>query len=145
MTQCLLVYSAVQPALQAQAVEALLAFGAIEFFGHFWHTSEVAPTFVEYLPAIQLLHAASPDAFLYFPATHAVHVPPSGSVELARHTQAVILVLPATDVAPAPHGVHAAGPTASLYLPATHSEELPPSSVPVEPALHVHGVLPPGE
>jgi len=48
VTQCLLVYSAVQPALQAQAVEALLAFGAIEFFGHFWHTSEVAPTFVEY-------------------------------------------------------------------------------------------------
>ena len=38
----------------------------------------VAPTVGEYVPAPQSVHAAAPVTILYFPATHAVHVPPFG-------------------------------------------------------------------
>ncbi len=46
-----------------------------------------APTEVEYLPATQSVQAAVPVDSLYFPATHAVHVPPSGPVR-----QSLVLV-----------------------------------------------------
>jgi hypothetical protein len=39
-----------------------------------------APIEVEYVPAPQSVQAAVPVDSLYFPATHAVHVPPSGPV-----------------------------------------------------------------
>ena len=54
----------VAPALQAQAVDALLASGAWERAGHPWHTSDAAPTVVEYRPAAQVLQTASPAATL---------------------------------------------------------------------------------
>ena len=39
-----------------------------------------APTEVEYVPAQQSVQGAVPVDCLYFPATHAVHVPPSDPV-----------------------------------------------------------------
>jgi len=37
-----------EPTLQEQSTTSSLASGALEFGGHCWHTSEVAPTSVEY-------------------------------------------------------------------------------------------------
>jgi len=37
-----------KPVLQEQSICSLLASGPLEFVGHSWHTSEVAPTNVEY-------------------------------------------------------------------------------------------------
>jgi len=34
----------------------------------------------EVVPEVQFVHDAVPDAFLYLPVTHAVHVPPFGPV-----------------------------------------------------------------
>ena len=39
-----------------------------------------APTELEYLPTPQSVQGAVPVDSLYFPVTHAVHVPPSGPV-----------------------------------------------------------------
>ena len=83
----------VDPALQAQAVASLLAAGASERVGHHWHTSETAPTAVEYCPATQLLHAAGPDAILYVPATHTVHVPPWTPAKPALQIQSIASLL----------------------------------------------------
>ena len=43
---------------------------------------------LEYLPAPQSVHAALPAAVLCFPASHAVHVPPSGPVNPRLQRQA---------------------------------------------------------
>ncbi len=64
------------PALHVQLVEAKLPTGELEFDGQAKHV-EFAPTAVEYVPAPQSMHRADPVDVLYFPATHAVQVPPS--------------------------------------------------------------------
>jgi hypothetical protein len=62
------------------------------------HVVEVeAPVAVEYLPALQSVHASEPVVVLYFPAPHAVHVPPSGPEKPATHTQSVAASLPVAD------------------------------------------------
>jgi len=53
----------------------------------------MAPTVREYFPATQLLHAADPNAILYFPATHKAHGPPSGPVDPALQVQSDDLLL----------------------------------------------------
>ena len=65
-----------EPALQVQSACSSLAAGALECGGHVWHTSDVAPTVVEYLPSKQSVHKAAPVATLYFPATQFEHEPP---------------------------------------------------------------------
>jgi hypothetical protein len=51
----------------------------LEFDGQARHVELLeAPTVVEYAPAPQSVHTADPFVTLYFPATHAVHAPPSG-------------------------------------------------------------------
>jgi len=52
-----------------------------------------APASVEYVPAAHLLHAASPDAILYLPASHCVQFPPLTPEKPALHAQAVEVVL----------------------------------------------------
>jgi hypothetical protein len=60
-----------------QAPDAELPAGADEPDGHIKQVPpSVAPTTGEYEPIPQLLQLPGPDASLYFPATHAVHVPP---------------------------------------------------------------------
>ena len=46
-----------------------------------------APTAVEYVPVPQSVHTAAPVDVLYFPATHAAHVPPFGPVEPVLQVQ----------------------------------------------------------
>jgi hypothetical protein len=53
-----------------------------------------APTAAEYVPVPQSVHTAAPVDVLYFPATHAVHVPPSGPVEPELQVQFVKAGLP---------------------------------------------------
>ena len=152
--------------LQVQSICSSLAAGALEFGGHVWHTSDVAPSVVEYLPSTQLVHAASPVATLYLPATHCVQVSPSGPVQPGSQVQSICSSLAAgalefgghvwhtSDVAPSvveylpsTQLVHAASPVATLYLPATHCVQVSPSG-PVQPGSHVHEVeneLPAGE
>jgi hypothetical protein len=62
-----------------------------------------APMADECLPSAQSVHAAEPVNILYFPATHASHVPPSGPVNPRLHTQLVSAVDPATDCESAGH------------------------------------------
>ena len=79
-------------------VKAILPAGEFEYSGHDLHVELVeapfaseyvcgphsthvptveAPTAVEYVPAPQSVQLADPVDSLFFPATHAVHVPPS--------------------------------------------------------------------
>ena len=69
----------VYPALQVQFVKAELPSDELEFVGQSLHVELAeAPTAVEYVPAGQSLQLAEPVDALYVPASHAVHVPPSG-------------------------------------------------------------------
>jgi hypothetical protein len=57
-----------------------------------------APVAEEYVPAPQSVHAADPVDILYFPATHAVHVSPTGPVDPALQVQFVKAALPASEL-----------------------------------------------
>jgi len=74
-----------EPALHLQAVETELPNREFEFAGHAWHS--FAPTVVENFPAKQMLHAASPDAILYLPASHCVQFSPSAPDDPALQVQ----------------------------------------------------------
>jgi len=77
-------------------VKAELPPGELEFDGQALHVEFAeAPTAVEYVPAAQSVQVAFPFNALYLPATHAVHVPPSGPVDPALQVHAVEEVLPA--------------------------------------------------
>jgi len=84
----------VEPALQAQSINASLPTGEFEFTVHDSHTSETAPTAVEYFPATQLLHAILPEGILYLPATHWLQLCPLPSVKPELQVQAIALLLP---------------------------------------------------
>jgi hypothetical protein len=88
----------VEPASQMQSVCSSLAAGALEFVGHVWQTFDVAPTVVEYSPAKQLVHKASPVVTLYVPASHKAHDPPLGPDEPAIQVQAVKDELPRVEL-----------------------------------------------
>jgi hypothetical protein len=134
----------VHPALQVQFVRAALPAGELEFDGQAMHVEFAeAPTAVEYVPASQPMHAAhtpvaavavlgyvpapqtehaaDPVDALYFPTTHAMHVPPSGPVHPALHVQFVRAALPAGELefdGQAMHVEVAVAPTAVEYVPA---------------------------
>ena len=67
-----------EPVLHVQLVKAELPAGELEFVGQVMHV--ITATAVEYVPAPQSVQLADPVDVLYFPATHAVHVPPLGPV-----------------------------------------------------------------
>ncbi len=157
-----------QPVLQVQLVKAALPTGELEFDGQAMHFELVEePTAVEYVPAPQSEHRADPVDVLYFPATHAEQVPPSGPLQPVLQVQLVKAALPtgelefdgqalhvelaevpdAVEYVPAPQSEQVADVNA-LYFPATHAEHVPPPSGPVDPALQVQLVkaaLPTGE
>jgi hypothetical protein len=141
----------VHPALQPptmQLVEAALPTGELEFDGQALHVElSEDPTAVEYVPAAQSLQTAEPVDALYLPATHAVHVPPSGPENPALQVQLVKAALPAGELEFDGQAEHATDPVNALYFPATHAEQVPPAG-PVDPALQVQLVkaeLPTGE
>jgi hypothetical protein len=125
----------VVPSLQRQSVGSSLAAGALEFAGHVWHTSDVAPTVVEYSPSKQSVHEASPVTSLYFPATQSEHGPPSAPVAPALQRQSVGSSLAAGALEFAGHVWHTSGPADILYFPLTHNAQGPPSG-PVVPGIH---------
>ncbi len=150
--------------MQAQLVKPRLPAGQLEFDGQTLHVELAdAPTAVEYVPVPQSVHRDDPLNALYFPATHAVHVPPSGPVHPVLQVQLVKAALPAGELefdgqpihieldpleyVPAPQSVHTADPVDTLYFPVTHAVHVPPSG-PVHPVLQVQLVkaaLPAGE
>jgi hypothetical protein len=85
----------------------------------------VAPTVAEYVLAAQSVHAASPGAVLYFPATQPTHVPPLGPVYPRLQRQAETAVCPVADVTEfagqVEHELSAAAPVDAEYLPAAQS------------------------
>ena len=85
------------PALQSMQVLVVEAPQAVEYLPvsqlrHVVNTE--APTVVEYLPLLQSVQAWFPCVSLYFPASHAIHVPPSGPVYPTTHRQLVLRLLP---------------------------------------------------
>ncbi len=96
---------------------------------------------LEYVPAPQSVHSEDPVSALYFPATHAVHEPPSGPVHPALQVQLVKAALPtgelefdrqalhvklaAVEYVPAPQSVHTTNPVEDLYFPARHAVHVP--------------------
>lgn len=63
--------------MQMQLASAELPAGAIEFDGQFKHVdAAIAPTLVEYVSALQLVHDAEPFCHLYLPAKQMIHVGP---------------------------------------------------------------------
>ncbi len=129
--------------------------------------SAVCPVVFPYLPAPQSVQLPLPDAGLYLPATHVVHVPPSGPVNPALQIQLVKAALPAGELefdgqalhvelaedptaveyVPSAQSVHTADPVEVLNFPVKHAVHVPPSG-PDEPVLQVQLVkaaLPAGE
>ena len=104
---------------EAQVVKAELPAGELEFDG-------------------QSLHKADPADALYFPATHAVQIPPSGPVDPVLQVQFFKAALPAGDLAfdgqplhvPAPQSVQLPLLAADLYLPSTHAVHVPVQASP---------------
>jgi hypothetical protein len=106
----------------------------------------VAPVVVRYFPAPQGVQAWFPCIFLYFPSSHAIHVPPFGPVNPRLQIQATKAILPPGDTEPdgqfvhvptpvaptiveyelMPQSIHALGEEATKvveYLPAVHSTQ----------------------
>ena len=77
-------------------------------------------TALEYVPAPQSVHRADPVNALYFPAMHAVHVPPSGPVHPVLQVQLVNAALPAGEVEFDGQAMHVEL-TAVEYVPALQS------------------------
>jgi hypothetical protein len=120
-----------------QSEGTVLPFGDVNPAGHEVHDG--APL-SEYVFGGHVTHAAVPDTFLNFPASHAGHGPPFGPVYPGLHEQFVTLLLLTDEFEFAGHNVHAALPDASLYVPTAHMLHCPfkaPLSAPVYPALHV--------
>jgi hypothetical protein len=85
-------FGPVDPVLQVQLVKAALPAVELEFDGQALHVELVeAPTAAEYVPAPQSVQVAVPVNVLYFPATHAVHGPPSGPENPALQVHEVTL------------------------------------------------------
>jgi len=101
---------------------------------------------VEYCPARQLVHAASPAAVLNFPASHAVHDPPSTPVYPGLQIQSVGLPLAAGAWALFVHAVHMLSPGIE-NVSAAHGSQLAIESAAVSgekyPAPHgEHSIMP---
>jgi hypothetical protein len=115
----------VKPTLHVQAASAELPVGEFELVGQTIHNpADTAPAVAEYVPEKQLVHPTEPVVVLYFPATQAVHGPPSGPVYPALQAalrQAALDVLAVGEVKPAGHTVHCDVPVLFLYVPVAHA------------------------
>ena len=127
-----------EPALQEQFVKSALPAGEMEFDGQALHVELAeAPTAVEYAPVPQSVHRADPVDTLYFPATHAVQVPPSGPEKPALQLQTLDVLLPAGESESAIHARHADAPASAEYVPSLHSlQSVEPLSLLYLPAPH---------
>ena len=67
------------------------------------------------------MHVEVPPDSLYFPAPHAVQVPPADPVHPALQVQFVKDALPAGELEFDGQAVQRADPVDALYLPATHA------------------------
>jgi len=83
MVHVVLLDIAKKPALHTQSFALSLESGETESDTHCWHTSEIAPTAVENLPAAHDVQSLSPVPTLYLPATHWAQTVPSGPVDPA--------------------------------------------------------------
>ena len=121
-----------------QSENTVLPFGDVNPAGHETHEDAALS---EYVFTGHVTHAAGPDAFLNFPATHATHGPTSGPEYPGLHEHAVTFILPADEFAFTGQLVHAALPEEFLYVPEGHTVHCPleaPVSGPVYPVLHEH-------
>ena len=68
------------------------------------------------------LHGAHDEfgQFLYSPAGHCAHGPPSGPLKLGMHWQRSMEVLAIDDIVRLGQELHVADPVTFLYVPATH-------------------------
>jgi hypothetical protein len=110
------------PALQAHVLSAVLPGGECEFTGQLKQepTAEAARV-VEYAPAPQSRHVEAPVIILYFPASHAAHLPPSGPVYPGLHRQLVRRLLPLGETEYSGqlwHNSTSTEPKTALYVPA---------------------------
>ncbi len=135
-----------------EMAHAILISGEFEFDGQLMQTTEPSEL---YVPAPQSLQTADPVDALYFPATHAVHVPPSGPDDPTLQVQEAKDDPPADELefggharhvdddedptieeyVPAPQSIQMNDPFDALYFPATHKEHVPPSR-PTYPGIH---------
>jgi hypothetical protein len=123
------------PALQAHVLSAVLPGGECEFTGQLKQepTAEAAKV-VEYAPAPQSRHVEAPVIILYFPASHAAHLPPSGPVYPGLHRQLVRRLLPLGETEYSGqlwHNSTSAEPKTALYVPAPQSVQLLAAEAPV--------------
>lgn len=90
-----------------QLVKAELPAGEFAFSGHVRHEEGLEAAIAEeYLPPPQSTHGADPEDTLYFPATHGMHLYPSGPDWPAMHVQFVKVVLPAGEMEFSGHATH---------------------------------------
>jgi len=114
------------------------------------HSDSATAPAAPYLPIRQVVHVAAPDASLnfpashckqgplpiadlYLPATHAVHVPPSGPDEPALQMQLVKAALPAGELESAGQAMHVeidVALTTSEYVHALQSMQSDSASLP---------------
>ncbi len=136
------------PEMQKQSVKTVPPLNELEFAGHsLQFTEAVLLTVPEYLPSPQLMHSADPCVSLYFPATHALQIPPSGPDTPGVQVQFVKKELPADELEFVGQSLQTALPVCILYFPSEHAVHGPPSG-PAEPALQLQLVtveLPVGE
>jgi hypothetical protein len=121
--------------MQAHALSAVLPGGECEFAGQLKQepTAEAARV-VEYVPAPQSRHVEAPVIILYFPASHAAHIPPSGPVYPGLHRQLVRRLLPLGETecsGQLSHTSTSAEPKTALYVQAPQSIQLPAAEAPV--------------
>jgi hypothetical protein len=106
------------PALQVHDVDRELPSAETFVAGHNKQTlDEVAATAVEYVSVLHGVQAAEPVALFHVPATHGVHMLPSGPVYPARHVQDVSKSLPADEEVFNGHAVQIVAASV-LYVPA---------------------------
>jgi hypothetical protein len=112
----------VYAALQTQRASAELPAGETEKVGQGVHADDPLATW--YDDAGQAWHGVVPFTFLYVPAAHAPHAPPSGPVKPASHGHTVS-ALP-TPPEFAGQLVQASEPPPLLYVAARHAVHVPP-------------------
>jgi hypothetical protein len=100
----------------------------------------IAPVVVRYFPAAQGVQAWFPCISLYFPSSHAIHVPPFGPVNPRLQIQVTNSILPPGDTEPDGQFVHVPTPVAPTIV----EYELMPQSIHVlgEEATKVVEYLP---
>jgi hypothetical protein len=87
-----------------------------------------------------MLQLTAPDTFLYSPAPHAMHVPPSAPDQPALQVQFSIFMLALVESEFVGQSLQLPAPAALFHFPATHAVH-PPTWPPVYPALQVQFVI----